>query len=64
MVALKHVIPMLSRSCHVERGQPHLVGLACALSTKEVLATVEPSQWVLLAVERGALIVVFVLMVM
>lgn len=50
-VVLQHVMLVLSDSGYMERSEPHLVCLAGALRLKEVIATVEPSEGVLLAIE-------------
>lgn len=51
-VAFEHEVPVLSDARHVERRQPHLVGVASALGPEEVLASVKPPDGVFLAIER------------
>lgn len=42
---------MLRDTGEVERGEPDFIRLECALATEEVLASVEPTKGVLLAVK-------------
>jgi hypothetical protein len=47
-VTLQHVVPMLGDTGHVEGGKTDFVVLVSLLSTKEVLAVVQPAQWIFL----------------
>jgi len=49
-VAFQHEVPVLGRAAHVERGEPHLVAVRSALGAEEVVALVQPSQGIFLAV--------------
>jgi len=52
-VTLQHEVPMLCGTGHVEGVQPHLVALAGALRSEEVLAVVDPAERVVLAIKCG-----------
>ena len=51
-VAFHHVVPVLGSAGHVERSKPDLVCLTGVLRAEEVLAAVEPANWIFFAVER------------
>jgi hypothetical protein len=48
-VALKYVVLLLCGTDEMERGEPHLIGLAGELGAEEALTAVDPTQGVLLA---------------
>jgi hypothetical protein len=50
-IALKHLVPVLCHAIHVEQHKPDFVCFRCALHPEEMLALVQPSQRVVLAVE-------------
>jgi hypothetical protein len=52
-VPLKERIPLRRSTGHVERGKEHLAGLRRLLDAEELVAPIEPRQWVLGAVECG-----------
>jgi hypothetical protein len=51
-VAFQHVVPVLGCTGHVEGSKPDLVCLTGVLRAEEVIAAVEPANWIFFAVER------------
>lgn len=51
LIPFQHVVPVLGDADHVVRGKPHLVSLEGALAAEELIAAIEPAQWVLFAVK-------------
>jgi hypothetical protein len=52
-VPLKECVPLGCFARHVECGEEHLAGLRRLLNVKELVALIEPLQWILRAVEGG-----------
>ena len=52
-VPFKDIVPMLGVASEVEGGEPDFLRLRGALALEELIASVEPAEWVIFAVVGG-----------
>lgn len=50
MIVYRGHVPMVCAAVQMETGQPYLVVLPCLLCGEELLAMIEPRQWIILIV--------------